>query len=165
MHLVQSSRNIRSTGGEQNVPSLFWSSVLILSIPSRCIDFISGSVSQLITTIMEPFGGISEQALFPHIKMYLKCWKIEYSFANLKRKWREQEARRVVSLHRKLMEKHTYVRNDVGTSEIRDTVFYLNYTKALQDNVLCNSYSFRHYFIFNFLDKNHDSYPQSQFSV
>lgn len=44
-------------------------------------------------------------------------------------------------------------------------MFYLNYTKALQDNVLCNSYSFRHYFIFNFLDKKHDSYPQFHFSV
>lgn len=41
-------------------------------ISFRCIDFISGSVSQQITYIMEPARSISEQTLFPHIKVYLK---------------------------------------------------------------------------------------------
>lgn len=47
-------------------------SVLVFYISFRCVDFISGSVSQLITYIMEPARSISEQTLFPHIKVYLK---------------------------------------------------------------------------------------------
>lgn len=46
------------------------------------------------------------------------------------------------------MEKHAYIQNGVDISEIQDMAFYLYYTKALQDNVLCNRYSFRHHSIF-----------------
>lgn len=46
--------------------------VLIFSVSSRCIDFVSGSVSQPMRSVMEPFRGISEHVLFPHTKMYLK---------------------------------------------------------------------------------------------
>lgn len=37
------------------------------------------------------------------------------------------------------MEKHAYIQNGVDISEIQDMAFYLYYTEALQDNVLCNT--------------------------
>lgn len=46
--------------------------VLIFSVSSKCIDFTSESMSQVMRSIMEPFRAISEHALFPHITMYLK---------------------------------------------------------------------------------------------